>query len=48
MGGGGGGGRLDNFALNPTGKKGIIILPRTQGIETGSTPSEKNPVLWAE
>lgn len=35
--------RLHNFALNPPEKKnGILILPRTQVSETGSTPSKKN------
>lgn len=43
---GGGGKRRDNFALNPLGgKNGIIILPRTQGSEIGSTSLEKH--AWA-
>lgn len=40
---GGGGERLDNFALSPLEKKnGIIILPRIHSGETGSPPLEKN------
>ena len=43
---GGGGERLDNFALSPLEKKnGIIILPRSHSGETGSEKQRKMPLL---